>query len=381
MTKKNYWLSSLLILVALSTSAGGPPNIDKALQEQRALIAERPYDAQLHNDLGNLLTLVEDWDGAAAAYGQAITIDPDDPSALFNLALLEEQQGRLDDAVRSLQKVVELSPYHGRAYYQLGTIFHSRGDRSKALESYAQAFAADPTLTFASVNPHIIENDLRMEAMLMSSRFEAAAETQQPRVYGEPERIRDLMIRNDREERMEDASAEMYDDRQAAPAREALEDDDDDTGSGLDARFDDEDGEREPPAATRVLSRETLESSGGSTSRNRSRRRPSGVGAGSSYRPPSRADEGGAAVGRDSGNNRGRAGSVTRVGRGRASEGSVSEDSGDSDGAAVRPSTRPRRVGRGYRAGVASTGSLKLDLLPRSAPQAAATTEVVAAKR
>lgn len=373
MTKSTYWLSSLLILVALSTFAG-PPNIDKALDEQQALISNRPSDAQLHNDLGNLLVLDEGWEAAEVAYRRAIELAPGDPSARFNLALLDEQQGRLDAAKEGLLAVLEISPYHGRAHYQLGMIHHAKGDRNKALERYARAFAADPTLTFASVNPHIIENDLRTEAMLTSTRYETSTQTQQPRVYDQPERIRDLMIEADvmAEEIAEDADMATKK-SEARPAREILEDDDDDMS--YEERLDDylEDDEQ-PAAAPRVLSRETLETRGGSSSR--TRRRPSGVGSGSgsSYRPPSASDEGG-----------GRGNGVSRIGAGNRSnpsrsEGSASEGSGSSE--ATRPATRPRRVGRGYRAGVGSTGSLNLDLLPLEGPGGASSTDVtVAAKR
>lgn len=370
MTKSAFWISSVLIFGALSTFAGplnaGLPNIDKALAAQQALVVERPYDAQVHNDLGNLLTLIERWQEAEASYRRAIELAPNDPSAHFNLALLDYQQGHFAEAGEELRKVLELSPGHGRAHYQLGIIYAAKGDRSKAVEQYARAFAADPTLSFASNNPHIIENELRTEAILMAGRYEASSQTQQPRVYGEPERIRDLMI-------LEDAKA-------AEAAREAdlgpaLEDDDDDM-SRSSARFEDDDDSGVEASAPRVLSNETL---GDGAGRSRTRQRPTAVGSG--YRPPSAAGDSGRAA--DSGRGSGQVGGVTRIGRGSTSQDtSESETQGATtaprrtpratEGSSTRrPSNRPGRIGAGYRAGVNSTGSLDLQLRSPASPHSA----------
>lgn len=376
MTKSAFWISSLFLLCALSVVAG-PPNIDTTLEAQRDLVAERPYDASVHNDLGNLLTWVERWDEAAASYQRAIELDPTDPAARFNLALLDGQQGRLGQAESGLLQVIEMSPGHGRAYYQLGTIYADKGDRNKAMEAYARAFAADPTLTFASNNPHIVENKYRMEAMLMSQRYENSTATQQPRVYGDPDRIRKLMIL---EEEREAAAAEAAEaaaeaavaEEQAARGddegthEQMLEDDDDDISSAYGGGLEDDDDDTRvigtASSSPRVLTQDSIDSGRNSATPTRTRRRPSGVGAGSSYRPPS-----------SSGNSVQRGGvtrsegSSRRVGSGNTqSEGSASEGSAGNRGSEVRrPSTRPRRVGRvGYRTGTASTGRLDLELLP-----------------
>ncbi len=376
MTKSAFWISSVLFLGALSTLAG-PPNIDKALEAQQALVVERPYDAQVHNDMGNLLTLIERWDDAETSYRRAIELAPTDPSSRFNLALLDYQQGRFSEAGDELKKVLELSPRHGRAHYQLGIIYAAKGERSKAVEQYARAFAADPTLTFASNNPHIIENELRTEAILMAGRYETSARTQQPRVYGEPERIRDLMILDD------GTAAEA---EQTADLGPALEDDDDDMGRPA-ARFEDDDDSGVDEAAPRVLSRETL---GDGAGRSRTRQRPTAVGSG--YRPPSAAGDSGR-TGDD-----GQVGSVTRIGRGSESRDAAG---GEAQGAQTaptsepretvgsqgtstrrRPSNRPGRIGAGgYRAGVNSTGSLDLQLRPATPRSMAGEADVTVAAR
>ena len=54
---------------------------------------------------------------------------------------------------------------------QLGLQHHRNGDYDRALEHYARAFAYDPNLTFAENNPHIIDNRMTTEALLLAQRF------------------------------------------------------------------------------------------------------------------------------------------------------------------------------------------------------------------
>ena len=44
-------------LVVLTSFATTPPNLERTLEAQRELVSQNPYDAQSHNDLGNLLML------------------------------------------------------------------------------------------------------------------------------------------------------------------------------------------------------------------------------------------------------------------------------------------------------------------------------------
>ena len=69
-----------------------------------------------------------------------------------------------------------------------------------ALEHYAQALAYDPSLSFASNNPHIIDNPLFSEALIMSQRYLGKTSARVPRQYGDANRIVDLMLEGEDEE-------------------------------------------------------------------------------------------------------------------------------------------------------------------------------------
>ncbi len=200
---------ALATTLALATSASPPlPNLSRALAEQFELVAEEPDVAAVHNDLGNLLVLAGRNEEAEEAYRDALALDPDDVSAHFNLGVLLQQTGRWRDAQEQYGRLLEIEPFHAWGHYQLGVVLDHREQRSDALEHYARALAYDPELTFDSNNPHIIENRLFAEALLMSQRYSEPPGSRVPRQYGEADRIIELMLEEEEGEEEEDSAAE-----------------------------------------------------------------------------------------------------------------------------------------------------------------------------
>lgn len=198
----------LVAAVAIAAFAAVPPNLSKALEAQRRLVAERPQDAAVHNDLGSLLLLAERTEEAEAAYRRAIELDPDKVSALFNLAQLLQQRNERREALRLYHRVVELQPNHAWAHYQIGALHEGWGQESRAIEHYARAFALDSQLAFKEVNPHIVENTLLTQAMLRAYD-EAPAPSQAPRYFEERDRIVNLLVPLPQTEAQQEQAAEQ----------------------------------------------------------------------------------------------------------------------------------------------------------------------------
>jgi hypothetical protein len=188
------WILTLgTIAAALATTAATPPNLDRALEAQRQLAAERPGDASVFNDLGNLLTLAADAAGAEDAYRRAVELAPERVAPRYNLALLVRQRGRNREALDQLQAVVELVPEHAWAHYQIGAIYDSQGEDRRAIRAYARAFSLDPQLAFAETNPQVIDNRLLSEALLRAYRDEGSM-PRAPKIYEDPARIAGLLL-------------------------------------------------------------------------------------------------------------------------------------------------------------------------------------------
>jgi Flp pilus assembly protein TadD len=193
--RRTSWIlvASLAVLAAIAAVAAVPPNLSKAIEAQQRLATERPNDAAVYNDLGNLLLLVPRPEEAEAAYRKALELDPNKASAHYNLGLLLQQRGEAREAMKHYEQTVKLEPRHAWARYQMGTLHERGGQEARAVDDYAQAFALDPQLAFPEVNPHIVENKLVTEAMLRAYKGDYAP-PQAPKVYEDPARIANLLV-------------------------------------------------------------------------------------------------------------------------------------------------------------------------------------------
>lgn len=185
---------SLACVVALVVAAlAAPPNIGRALEAQKRLIAERPNDPAVFNDLGNLFLLAHQPEEAEQAYRKAVALDPKRVSALFNLGLLLQQRGEAKQALDFFHQALEVQPEHAWAHYQSGAIYEASGQTAKAVSEYARAFSLDPQLAFREVNPQVVDNKLVTQAMLQAYR-QGYGEPQVPAVYEDAHRIADLLV-------------------------------------------------------------------------------------------------------------------------------------------------------------------------------------------
>lgn len=189
--------ASILLLVGTLADPGATsqvsPHLSAALEEQQRLASERPYDAGLLNDLANLLSLAGELEAAEQAYGQALELDPGYLAAHFNLGLLQQQLGELEAAADEFRAALGIDPGHAWSHYQLGSVYELLGQRQAALSHYGRAFTLDPDLLFPEINPHIIENQLVTEALLLARRGRQAR-TPSPKAYSEPQRIESMLL-------------------------------------------------------------------------------------------------------------------------------------------------------------------------------------------
>lgn len=337
------WLIAAFIpALTLTAVTVPPPNLGRALEAQRELVARAPNDVRALNDLGNLLALAGDLEGAEAAYRRALELEPGKASARYNLALLLEQSGRRKEAFKQLRILVSENPGYAWGWYQIGSLYDLAGQKGKAIDSYARAFRLDPQLAFPEVNPHVIDNSLFTEALIAANQRPSAG-TLAPKAYDEPARITGILV--------------------PPPPLDGSEDE----GPAAETTVEMEPAEGEPaPPGDRVLSEGDLDreggvnqvqggSSAGRYSRSRSgssvtRHAPTtrqGAGV-PRFRSPQRdtTTQGGAQVqGSPQGGQQGEAAAETPNG--------------------TRPLTTPQGRVR-YRPGTASTGSLGIELVPSS---------------
>jgi tetratricopeptide (TPR) repeat protein len=92
-----------------------------------------------------------DRDGAEALFREALTLEADNPTALYLLGLARFEAGAAAEAERLLQHLAELRPGHAEAQFTLASILHWRDDRTSAIHAYRRALEIDPAHVAALV--------------------------------------------------------------------------------------------------------------------------------------------------------------------------------------------------------------------------------------
>ncbi len=184
---------ALILATSLAAMATSPAYLLDAIAAQKTLSLQSPGDADVLNDLGNLLAMAGRLSEAEEAYRRAVGLEPANTSSRYNLALVLMEQGETKQAMVELKSVIDINPRHAWAHYQLGTLEARRNNRMRALEYYAQAFALDWNLISPATNPHIVENRLATDAMLRAYLSESPAVTA-PRLYQQPDEVAELLV-------------------------------------------------------------------------------------------------------------------------------------------------------------------------------------------
>jgi tetratricopeptide (TPR) repeat protein len=78
------------------------------------------------------------------SYKQAIILNPSDPQPKFNLAVIYQDQEKLEEAERLYKIIVEHDPGFAPAWSNLASIQEKRGQADEAEKSHRRAMEADP---------------------------------------------------------------------------------------------------------------------------------------------------------------------------------------------------------------------------------------------
>ena len=93
-----------------------------------------------------------DTEAAERLYRRAMTIDPRDPAAAFNLANLLRASGRAIEAEAIYRKAVEREPAFAEAWYNLADVLDDQGRTVDGIAALKKALEADPAYADAMFN-------------------------------------------------------------------------------------------------------------------------------------------------------------------------------------------------------------------------------------
>ncbi|GAB7025859.1 tetratricopeptide repeat protein [Geotalea toluenoxydans] len=101
---------------------------------------------------GNANATRGDYDGAIAAYLQALQLAPRQPAVLNNLGLAYVESGLLDEAKAIFQRFIALDPENAEPWNNLAVVVQMAGDLETATELFRKALALNPQYAEAWYN-------------------------------------------------------------------------------------------------------------------------------------------------------------------------------------------------------------------------------------
>jgi len=115
-------------------------------------IFDNPKDAKAMEDLGAQYIELGDIDKAEKVLKQAMQIDPNRFSILFNLGVVYVKEGQWVEALESFVKAIELNPKDADSRYNCGLVLEKIGQIDAAIEQHSEAIALNPDHAGAKAN-------------------------------------------------------------------------------------------------------------------------------------------------------------------------------------------------------------------------------------
>jgi O-antigen biosynthesis protein len=144
------WINLGYVLCELGRLQEAQQVLSRALQLD-------PASSEAFCNLGVVFMRSTDWKAAERCFRMAVKLNPKYINAYLNLASTLAATRRISEAIFSLEKILELSPRHGRAKAEIGALYLVGGCRTEAREHLEAALADDSSLVEAKQNLALLQ--------------------------------------------------------------------------------------------------------------------------------------------------------------------------------------------------------------------------------
>jgi len=121
-------------------------DVKQAKKVAEQLVAKQPKEGLAYNLLGAVKLADKDATGARQAFEKALEVEPNYVAAAINLGQLDISQGKMDDAIARMSKIVERAPKQADAYLVLARWSAAPGQKPGAARAVLEkGIAANPT--------------------------------------------------------------------------------------------------------------------------------------------------------------------------------------------------------------------------------------------
>lgn len=124
----------------------------EAAQQYEQLISMEPNNPQWIRDLAFVLTQDEQYERALTAYLSADKLQPEEPNIHYNIGYIHTELHQYEKAKPYLKKAIELDPHHSQAHCYLGVTYQGMQDHETAIEQFKHAINIDPNSSYLYFN-------------------------------------------------------------------------------------------------------------------------------------------------------------------------------------------------------------------------------------
>lgn len=124
-------------------------DLNKALAEYANLFHDHPKDVEVENNYIQLLIVTNRFDDARKLDDEVLNKRPDDDKGLLYSGEIQIHDGRVNDAIATLQKLTKNNPSDAAAHDQLGVALQKYGDQESAEREWREAVRLEPDLADA----------------------------------------------------------------------------------------------------------------------------------------------------------------------------------------------------------------------------------------
>ena len=142
---------------ALALSYEKTGKILKSLAANQKAKEINPQDADVHNNLGNVLEKLEKFDEAQNSYRQAIILKQNCTEAYYNLANLLNRLGRFDEAEKNYNQAIKFRPNYAEAFNNLAYLLNKLGRFDESIINFKKSLKINPELVTAEAEILFLE--------------------------------------------------------------------------------------------------------------------------------------------------------------------------------------------------------------------------------
>lgn len=134
----------------------GTTRPDKEIESAKAAVEANPNDPAVHYNLAVLSDKKGLLDEAEDAYKKATELNPSSEEALVGLGKVLNKKAKSDEAITAFEKALAINPNNAEAYEGLGLVHVHKGGPDEAIRLFNRAVAINPDLIESRYNLGIL---------------------------------------------------------------------------------------------------------------------------------------------------------------------------------------------------------------------------------